>query len=179
MTLTKTRTYQSIIGTNLSGLVGTNATPLSLLVKHAPLSFQDTLLRTRTEFALTARVGTSSPPPELGWTAAGVFLIAYWSPTGSLVAGAASGGSEHYLGSQQLSPSYAPSATAPGEYNITWKQNEPFVTETSRQSPTATVQPTFILGLVLYDPFNFFDGTFPGEATDYFGRVFTLWGTPA
>lgn len=178
MVLVKSRKYHNLVGTNLASLVGPSATPLSLLVDTAPISFVTSFLRARAELGLTVRVLPTLPPSPDWWTDVAMYLIAWWSPNGSVVSGSGSGTSEHYLGSQLLHPTLVTPTGAGAEYFVRWEQTEPFEVVTARKNPAATSPPTFILGLVVYDPFSNLDGSNPGVSISYFGRGFTLWGSP-
>jgi len=179
MVLLKARAYHDIIGTNVVPLVATSASPHVLLVQSAPVSNHDTFLRAVVEFSFTAVVGapTSDVPPEQWWAQTGVFLTGWWSPTGSSVPGATAGTSEHFLGSRLLYPTLVASPSAPTEYYVTWAPIEPLVFENSRVDLTATVRPTFILSLYVFDVDHALDGTYAAIDANYYGRVNSIWGT--
>lgn len=179
MVLPKVRQYSDVIGGTINPFVGSSASPWVLLVKQAPVSNHDTFLRLRHELVVSVAVGTSvsDVPPEHWWLEAGVFVTAWWSPTGSLVPGPTAGTSEHFLGSKLLVPAQYESPSSPTSYTVVWHMTEPLVTDTSRVDATATVKPTVILSLYVYDPANALNGTYGAIDLNYYGRSHILWGT--
>lgn len=180
MTLVKHRKYGTLPSGELSDIAVAIPGPYTVISHTSPVATTDTLLRSRTEFTMSAQIGSGTgAPPERGWPETIVTLAAWWTPTSSTVGGALVGTSEHYLGSQVLVPEIAMSPTAPGEYVVTWRQNEPLVTETSRHDPTATSGPNLNICIYVYDTNGFLDGTYPSEVITYTVRLFSLWGSLA
>lgn len=179
MVLPKVRQYSDLIGTNINPFVGTSASPFAMLVKQAPVSNHDSFLRLRCEVVVSVAVGSSvsDVPPEAWWLQAGVFVTAWWSPTGSLVPGPTAGTSEHFLGSKLLVPSQNESPSLATSYSVVWHMTEPLVVNTSRVDLTASVKPTIVLSLYVFDPSSALDGTYGAISLNYYGRSFVLWGT--
>lgn len=178
MALIKRRKYEDFVLTNGSSLAATSASPLLLITHPAQGGNNATFLRGRCEFYLTMDVDSSGGPPEAWWSASEVLLIAWWSDSGSTAIGASFGTSEHFLGSRQLRPVLTRSVTAPTtDYTVAFTSDEPFVLETSRKGSGVNL-PHFGIGLVLYDPYSAFDGTYTTLGINYVGHLFSLWGAP-
>jgi hypothetical protein len=155
----------------------------ALLVENhiAPHSHQETLLRTRSD--LQASVLVNAPgfdiPPEFWWGQTFVYLAAFWVPTNSNTLQAAAGTSEGYLGSTVLTPRRYPLETNAGEYVVIWNTEEPLVTQTARQSPTATLGPNVLFQAEVDDPGFVFSNSYADVSVNFAVRAFSLWEDPA
>lgn len=153
--------------------------PVLVAAHNAPHATTDTFLRARFEFTMSVLIGSSTAdvPPEEWWARAAAEIQLSWRPDSTHTPIAFNGNSEHFLGSQLLTPRLTPSPSSPTEYVVQWSQKTALVTETSRKDVTAVSGPSVTAGLGLWDPDSALDGTYTAVAIHWFWRLFTLWGS--
>lgn len=178
---TKRRIYNRVYSIGAASSPPSRGTGYTLLHHSAPHSTQETFLRLRADAEV--RVAVSAPgfviPPEFWWAQTTVELMASWLPSNSTTPQPIFGTSSNFLGSVALHAARYPLETNPGEYVVTWVTKEPLITETARQSPTATTGPGILLELKMDDPEFVFSQGWADTSINFYGSLFTLWEDPA
>lgn len=175
MVMEKKRHYNEIPVTNLGTIYAPPVAPLNVMHEPNPFVTTASYLRLRCQFYMDVRIGTPDPPPSIWWSSCTVTLVAFWTPSGSSTVGNSVGTSEHYLGSQLLTPTLTMDPQVATDYAVQWKQTEDMVLETAR-ADTSTVSASINIGIVVYDPYTALQGTWASVGIDYNCRLFTLWG---
>lgn len=180
MARTKRRIYNDAHLLSVTGISPTADTGIVMLHHVAPHSTQETFLRSRSEAVVTVDVNAPGfdIPPEFWWTQTFVYLNVHWVPSNTAALQNTSGSSVDYLGSVLLKPRRYALETNAGEYSVVWSSEEPLVTQTARQSPTATTGPGVLFQLHFYDPQFVFSNGWADTSANLFTRAWTLWEDP-